>query len=132
MNRLKAKLSPAEEITLNPSVPAFGPEITYDDFAKLDLRCGTILKAEKVKNADKLLLLQVDLGLEIRQIVSGIASHFAPEHLPGTRVSVVANLAPRKIRGIESKGMLLLAEKPGGQLVFVSPPEHTENGSVIR
>ncbi len=132
LNRLKLKSQAAMPSSNEPTLPAFGNEINYDDFAKIDLRCGTIISAEKVKNADKLLLLQVDLGLEIRQIVSGIAAWFDPETLPGTRVSVVANLAPRKIRGHESKGMLLLAEKPEGRLVFVSPPPGTENGCVIR
>lgn len=108
------------------------PEITYDDFTKLDLRVGTILSAEKVEKADKLLKLNVDLGFETRTIVSGIAEHFAPEELIGLQVSVVANLAPRKIRGIESKGMILLAENESGKLIFVSPNQNTGNGSIIR
>jgi len=107
-------------------------EITIDDFAKIDLRIGTILSAEKVEKADKLLKLSVDLGFEIRTIVSGIAEHFKPEDLAGTQVSVVANLAPRKLRGIESKGMILLAEDAAGKLHFVAPKDLTENGSIIR
>jgi methionyl-tRNA synthetase len=107
-------------------------EITYDDFTKLDLRVGTILSAEKVEKADKLLKLSVDLGFETRTIVSGIAEHFKPEELLGLQVSVVANLAPRKIRGIESKGMILLAEDKIGKLHFVVPKDFTENGSIIR
>ena len=107
-------------------------EITYDDFTKLDLRVGTILTAEKVEKADKLLKLTVDLGFETRTIVSGIAEHFKPEELPNLQVSVVANLAPRKIRGIESKGMILLAEDETGKLHFVLPKELTKNGSIIR
>ncbi len=106
-------------------------EISYDDFSKLDLRTGTVLAAEKVEKADKLLKLTVDLGAEVRTIVSGIAEHFAPESLVGLQVSVVANLAPRKIRGIESKGMILLAESEG-KLHFVSPAAAIANGSVIR
>ena len=108
------------------------PEIVFDDFAKIDLRIGTILTAEKVEKADKLLKLSVDLGFEVRTIVSGIAEHFKPEDLVGTQVSVVANLAPRKLRGIESKGMILLAEDAAGRLHFVSPKDLTENGSIIR
>jgi methionyl-tRNA synthetase len=107
-------------------------EISIDDFTKIDLRVGTILTAEKVEKADKLLKLSVDMGTEIRTIVSGIAAHFTVEELPGTQVSVVANLAPRKLRGIESKGMILLAEDADGKLHFVSPKDLTQNGSIIR
>jgi methionyl-tRNA synthetase len=107
-------------------------EITIDDFAKIDLRVGTILSAEKVEKADKLLKLSVDLGFELRTIVSGIAEHFKPEDLVGIQVSVVTNLAPRKLRGIESKGMILLAEDAEGHLHFVSPKDLTQNGSIIR
>ena len=107
-------------------------EITFDDFAKIDLRVGTILTAEKVEKADKLLKLTVDMGSEVRTIVSGIAEHFKPEELIGIQVSVVANLAPRKLRGIESKGMILLAENEAGKLEFVSPKNLMPNGSIIR
>lgn len=108
------------------------PEITFDDFAKIDLRIGTILTAEKVEKADKLLKLSVDLGFETRTIVSGIAAYFKPESLPGTQVCVVANLAPRKLRGIESKGMILLAENADGKLVFVTPQEAILAGSGVK
>lgn len=108
------------------------PEITYDDFSKIDLRVGTILTAEKVEKADKLLKLTVDMGFETRTIASGIAEHFKPEEIVGMQVCVVANLAPRKIRGIESKGMLLLAEDEAGKLHFVSPKDLTKNGSIIK
>ena len=128
MTQVTTNESTAGEIKSAPQLP----EITYDDFSKLDLRVGTILTAEKVEKADKLLKLTVDLGFEQRTIVSGIAEHFKPEELPGLQVSVVANLAPRKIRGIESKGMILLAEDSTKKLRFVSPKELTENGSVIR
>jgi methionyl-tRNA synthetase len=107
-------------------------EISIDDFLKTDLRVGTILTAEKVQKADKLLKLTVDMGYETRTIVSGIAEHFKPEELPGMQVSVVANLAPRKLRGIESKGMILLAEDATGKLHFVSPKDLTQNGSIIK
>ena len=95
--------------------------IQFEDFAKLDLRIGTILHAEKVEKADKLLKLEVELGFEKRTIVSGIAMHFTPEELAGKQVVVVANLAPRKMRGIESNGMILLAEDVDGKLKFVVP-----------
>ncbi|MCD2423352.1 methionine--tRNA ligase [Niabella pedocola] len=106
-------------------------QITFDDFAKIDLRTGTIVSAEKVPKADKLLKLEIDLGFEKRTIVSGIALHFAPEELPGKKVVVVANLAPRKMRGIESNGMILMAEDAAGKLVFVAADEKAPNGVAI-
>src|SRR5579863_174259 len=112
--------SPAAE----PNEPApVKDTIVYDDFAKLDLRVGTILAADKVEKADKLLKLIVDLGSEQRIIVSGIAQHFKPEEIVGRQVVVVANLTPRKMRGIESNGMILMAEDPTGRLHFVQPGE---------
>ncbi len=96
-------------------------EIQFDDFAKIDLKVGTIVTAEKVEKADKLLKLSVDLGFETRTIVSGIALHFKPEEIVGKQVVVVANLAPRKMRGIESNGMILMAEDKEGKLHFVAP-----------
>lgn len=107
-------------------------EIVYDDFAKMDLRVGTILAAEKVAKADKLLKLEVDLGFEKRTIVSGIAQHFSPEEIVGKQITVVANLAPRKLKGIESKGMILMAENADGKLIFVSPLENTAPGSEVK
>ncbi|THU41029.1 methionine--tRNA ligase [Niastella caeni] len=106
-------------------------QIQYDDFAKLDLRVGTIVAAEKVPKADKLLKLQVDLGFETRTIVSGIAAHFKPEDITGKQVVVVANLAPRKMRGIESNGMILMAEDKTGKLHFVNPVDAIDNGSSV-
>lgn len=106
-------------------------QIQYDDFAKLDLKVGTITAAEKVEKADKLLKLEVDLGVEKRTIVSGIALHFPPGSIIGKQVVVVANLAPRKMRGIESNGMILMAENAAGSLVFVNPDERVEDGSGV-
>jgi methionyl-tRNA synthetase len=107
------------------------PEIVYDDFAKLDLRVGKIVSAEKVEKADKLLKLEIDLGFEKRTIVSGIALHFKAEEIIGKQVIVVANLAPRKMRGIESNGMILMAEDENGKLHFVNPDDETSAGSVV-
>jgi len=107
------------------------PEIQYDDFAKLDLKVATITAAEKVAKADKLLKLEVDLGFEKRTIVSGIALHFSPDDIVGKQVVVVANLAPRKMKGIESNGMILMAEDKDGKLKFVNPDEKTGNGSPV-
>ena len=112
--------------------PTAKPQIVYDDFDKLDLRIGTILSAEKVQKADKLLKLEVDLGFEKRTIVSGIAQHFTPEGLLNKQVIVVANLAPRKMRGIESQGMILTAEEPGGKLILVNPDQLAQNGSNVK
>jgi len=112
--------------------PVTKPEISIDEFAKMDLRVGTILKAEKVEKADKLLKLELDMGNEIRTVVSGIALHFKPEEIIGKQVTVVANLAPRKMRGIESKGMILMAQNADGRLIFVSPLETANNGSEVR
>ena len=107
------------------------PPIVFDDFAKIDLRVGTILTAEKVEKADKLLKLTVDLGFETRTIVSGIALHFKPEDIVGKQVTVVTNLAPRKMRGIESNGMILMAEDKAGKLHFVNPDTKADEGSSV-
>jgi methionyl-tRNA synthetase len=108
------------------------PEIIYDDFGKLDLRIGTIITAENVEKTEKLLKLEVDLGSEQRTIVSGIAQHFTPDSLVNKQVIVVANLAPRKMRGIESQGMILTAEQADGKLILVNPDALTQNGSSVR
>ncbi len=107
-------------------------EIVFDDFAKIDLRVGTIVEAEKVPKADKLLKLSVDLGFETRTIVSGIALHFAPEDIIGKQVTVVVNLAPRKMRGIESNGMILMAEDTAGKLHFINPEGGVNNGAGVK
>lgn len=107
------------------------PEITFDDFAKIDLKVGTIVSAEKVQKADKLLKLQIDLGFETRTIVSGIALHFQPEEIVGKQVTVVVNLAPRKMRGIESNGMILMAEDAAGKLHFINPEQKINAGSGV-
>ena len=95
------------------------PEITYPDFAKLDIRTGIIIQAEKIPGADKLLKLLIDIGTEKRTIVSGIAEYYQPEEITGKKVSVVVNLAPKKMRGVESRGMILMAEDASGKLYFV-------------
>jgi len=105
--------------------------IVYDDFAKLDLRIGKIISAEKVEKADKLLKLQIDLGFETRTIVSGIALHFKPEEVINKQVVLVANLAPRKMRGIESNGMILMAEDANGKLHFINPENNIDTGSPV-
>jgi methionyl-tRNA synthetase len=106
--------------------------ISFDDFSKIDIRTATVLEAEKVPKTTKLLKLKIDTGLDVRTIVSGIAEYFDPQALIGKQISVVANLEPRKIRGIESKGMILMAEDKDGKLVLVSPTDKVSNGSTIK
>ena len=129
------KIKEANDSSLQPA--ASGPrqvksDISYEVFDKLDLRVGKILEAEKVAKADKLLKLVVDLGFEKRTILSGIAEYYKPEELIGKQVTVVANLAPRKIRGIESQGMLLMAGNDFGKLFVVSPENEIEAGSLVK
>ncbi len=135
MEKLKAKSKkimeanqPAANVS-NEAVKVEKPIIQFDDFSKIDLKTGTIISAEKVEKADKLLKLEVDLGTEIRTIVSGIALHFNPENIIGQKVVVVTNLAPRKMKGIESNGMILMAENSDGKLEFIS--SHVNNGSSV-
>ena len=105
---------------------------TFEDFAKLDLRVGTIVEAEKMPKANKLLVLKVDTGLDVRTIVSGIAEHFSPEEVIGKRVTVLINLAPRALRGVESEGMILMTNNAEGKLVFVNPDaDGVDNGALI-
>jgi len=107
------------------------PLIEFEDFTKLDLRVGTITEAAKVPKANKLLQLEVDLGFETRTIVSGIAEHYEAADVVGKQVTVVVNLAPRKIRGVESQGMILFAEEADGKLRFLNPEEKSANGIAI-
>ena len=106
-------------------------EITYDDFAKLDIRIGTVLEAEKMPKSKKLLKLRIDTGIDQRTILSGISQHFEPEELIGKQVTVLVNLAPRKMMGIDSEGMVLMAEDAGGELRLVVPEENVKNGSEV-
>jgi methionyl-tRNA synthetase len=105
--------------------------IEFDDFTKLDIRIGTILEAEKVAKTKKLLKLKVDVGIDVRTIVSGIAESFSPEEIIGQQVSVLVNLAPRKIRGVESQGMILMTDTPDGKLAFVEPEKKVKNGQEV-
>ncbi len=105
--------------------------IEFEDFTKLDIRVGTILEAEKVAKTKKLLQLKVDVGIDVRTIVSGIAESFSPEEIIGQQVTVLTNLAPRKIRGVESQGMILMTDTPDGKLAFVEPEREVKNGQQI-
>ena len=114
------------------AAPALDGKITIDDFAKVELRVAQIKVAEKVKGADKLLRLEVDLGTETRQILAGIAEAYAPETLVGRKIVIVANLAPRKMRGLESNGMLLAASLEGGKPVLASFLEDVPVGARLK
>jgi methionyl-tRNA synthetase len=122
----------AEVVETTPQYVPLAETITYDDFAKMDIRTGTVLTAEKMPKSDKLLKLSVDLGFETRTILSGIAKHFTPETIVGKQVVILANLAPRKMMGIESNGMVLMAENAEGTLALVAPPEGFQNGCVVK
>jgi len=114
------------------SLPLEKQAISYDDFAKMDMRVGTILEAEKMPKANKLLVLKVDTGLDVRTIVSGIAESFSPEDILGKKVTVLVNLAPRNLRGVESQGMILMTQDGEGKLVFLNPDnDQVENGETI-
>ncbi len=117
---------------VEPIFDAQKAETSFDDFTKMDIRLGTILEAEKVAKADKLLKLLVDTGIDKRTIVSGIAQHYSPEEVIGKTVTVLMNLAPRTIRGVESHGMILMAENANGELSFVSPEKDFEAGCGVR
>ncbi len=133
VDKLKAGAAAAVEETKpdEATASALKDEIVYDDFGKIDLRTGIITAAQKVPKADKLLQLEVDLGFEKRTILSGIAMHFQPEEIIGKQVVVVANLAPRKMRGIDSNGMILMAEDASGKLHFVQPENTIAAGSKV-
>ena len=120
-----------KNLMTNPKAEPQKPECTFDDFQKIDLRAGTILEAKRVEKADKLLELKVDTGIDVRTIVSSIAESFSPEEVIGRKCTVLVNLAPRKIRGVESQGMLLFTDGTDGKLVFVNPEGETENGAQI-
>jgi methionyl-tRNA synthetase len=132
VNRQKEKLQQIEQQEATAEREPLKPTIEFDDFTKLDLRTGTIKAAEKMPKANKLLKLTVDMGNETRTVVSGIAKHFKPEELPGQAVVLVANLAPRKLRGVKSQGMILMAEDQEGKLRFVAPPKDFGNGFTVR
>lgn len=136
IEKLKAKASPnssegVEKEGSNPKAKPMKDEITFDDFTKIDIRVGTILTAEKHPDADKLLKMTIDTGIDERTVVSGIAEHYNPADIIGKQVSVLINLAPRKIRGIESQGMILMAENNEGNLAFISPEKVIDNGGLV-
>jgi methionyl-tRNA synthetase len=135
LNKLAEQAKLNQAVTTAPvekSLEPIKPNIAFDDFSKIDIRIATIVAAEKVEKADKLLKLTLDTGLDTRTVVSGIALDFKPEDIIGKQVCLLANLEPRKLRGIESQGMILMTENKEGKLVFVSPSELALNGAEIR
>ena len=105
---------------------------TFEDFTKMDLRVGTIIEAEKMPKTKKLMVLKIDTGIDKRTVVSGIAEHFKAEEIIGRKVTVLVNLAPRKLRGVESEGMILMTENAEGKLIFVNPDEEgVKSGTTI-
>jgi methionyl-tRNA synthetase len=130
------KLEDSKKLNAENSVAEITPskeETSFDDFSKMDIRIGTIIEAERVPKTDKLLKLLIDTGIDKRTVVSGIAVHYKPEDIIGQQVSVLVNLSPRKIKGIESKGMILMAENSKGELSFVAPTKTLiNNGAEVR
>src|SRR6218665_109330 len=124
--KIKNALKPAENIA------APKDEVTFDEFAKMDIRIGQILSAERAEKSKKILKLQVDIGLDVRTVMSGIAEHYAPEELTGKQVALMLNLVPRKIMGVESQGMLLMVSEPNGKLRLLQPSEIVAIGSTVK
>jgi methionyl-tRNA synthetase len=122
------KANEAENRVVTPAKPT----IEFEDFSKMDIRIGTIIAAEKVAKTKKLLKLTIDTGIDKRTVVSGIAEHYTAEEIIGQQVSILVNLAPRELKGIESQGMILMAENEAGKLCFVAPTLNFDNGSEVR
>ncbi|MBK6445063.1 MAG: methionine--tRNA ligase [Bacteroidetes bacterium] len=128
----KLEKSKAMNQLSNATVTPSKPSTSFDDFQKMDLRVGTIVSAERVPKTDKLLKLTIDTGIDTRTVVSGIAADYSPENIIGQQVTILVNLEPRKIKGIESQGMILMAENAAGELAFVAPVKNMDNGGTIR
>jgi methionyl-tRNA synthetase len=114
------------------NLPPQNETISYDDFTKMDVRVSTILAAERVPKSDKLMRLTVDTGIDQRTIVAGIAAQFEPENVIGKQVIILVNLEPRALRGIESRGMILMAENSEGKLCLIGPETAFDNGSTVK
>ncbi len=127
----KPKTNGMEEAKTENPVKPLKPEIVIDDFTKLDIRVGKVLAAEKMEKSDKLLKLTIDTGVDKRTVLSGIAKHYTPEEMVGKQVTLIANLAPRKMMGIESQGMVLMAEDANGKLRLLQPNDVVSPGSVV-
>ena len=131
LEALKPKVEETPEESSKAEITPIKDECTYDEFMKMDIRTATVLEAERVPKTDKLLKLLIDTGVDQRTIVSGIAEYYTPEEILGKQICILANLAPRKIKGIESKGMILMAKEENGKMRIVTPEEKLANGSCI-
>ncbi len=130
----KLQASKAAHEAAKATTPALAPaksECVFEDFEKIDIRTATVLEAEKVPNTDKLLHLKIDTGMDVRDLVSGIAQYYTPEEMVGKQICILANLKPRKIKGIVSQGMILMAQQPDGKMRIVAPEEKLDNGATI-
>ena len=131
---IKAAREAAAEVAAAAAAPKVEPAkeaCTFDEFGKMDIRTASVLAAERVPKTDKLLKLTIDTGLDQRVIVSGIAQYYTPEEMVGKQICILANLQPRVIRGIESKGMILMAKQLDGKMRIVSPEERLDNGATV-
>ncbi len=131
LDAIRAEREAAEKAEAAKRVAPQKDEVTFEDFEKMDIRTATVLAAEKVPQTDKLLKLTIDTGIDTRTIVSGIAAFYSPEDMLGKQICILANLKPRKIRGIESQGMILMAAQPDGTMRFITPQEVLQNGSQV-
>ena len=126
------KLNASKKANMSVTLEAAKDPISFDNFSTVDIRTATVLEAEKVPKTAKLLKLKIDTGLDVRTIVSGIAEYYDPESLIGKQICIVANLEPRKIKGIESQGMILMAQDPKGGMKIVTPEDKVSNGSAVK
>ncbi|MGN1225882.1 MAG: methionine--tRNA ligase subunit beta, partial [Candidatus Cryptobacteroides sp.] len=134
LSRLEAIRKAREEDAARQAASVVAPqkeEVSFEDFEAMDIRTATVLEAERVPKTDKLLKLTIDTGIDHRVIVSGIAQYYSPEDMIGKQICILANLAPRTIRGIESKGMILMARQADGKMRFITPSEVLANGAQI-
>ena len=131
LSKIKAEREALEKAENAKKVTAQKEECSFDDFGKMDIRTATVLEAERVPKTDKLLKLTIDTGMDKRVIVSGIAEYYSPEDMVGKQICILANLKPRVIKGIESKGMILMARQNDGKMRFITPEESLVNGAEI-
>ena len=131
LNAEKAANKAAADAARGTQIASAKESCTFEDFSKMDIRTAKVIEAERVPKTDKLLKLRIDTGLDVRVIVSGIAEYYTPEQMVGKQICILANLQPRVIRGIESKGMILMAKQEDGKMRLVSPEEGVISGSQV-
>jgi methionyl-tRNA synthetase len=129
---LKLQQTKERNLLGKPEAKPQKEDVSYDDFSRMDIRIGTILEAVKVPKTKKLMQLTIDTGIDTRTVVSGIAEYFEPDEILGKQICLLANLAPREIKGIRSQGMILLAEDASGKLIFVTPEEGMKPGAEVK